>query len=94
MPGLAFSNELISRDEALHTEFAILLYKKLQKQLPKKKVVDIIKEAVDIEKKLYQNKKRGFLKNNNLSMYLIKSAIYYFYYKSCREKGFTEYLQP
>ena len=50
MPGLAFSNELISRDEALHTEFAILLYKKLQKQLPKKKVVDIIKEAVDIER--------------------------------------------
>ena len=50
MPGLAFSNELISRDEALHTEFAILLYKKLQKQLPKKKVVEIIKEAVDIER--------------------------------------------
>jgi len=50
MPGLCFSNELISRDEALHTEFAILLYKKLQKQLPKKKVVDIIKEAVDIER--------------------------------------------
>ena len=50
MPGLTFSNELISRDEALHTEFAILLYKKLQKQLPKKKVYDIIKEAVEIEK--------------------------------------------
>ena len=50
LPGLTFSNELISRDEALHTEFAILLYKKLQKQLPKKKVVDIIKEAVDIER--------------------------------------------
>lgn len=50
MPGLTFSNELISRDEALHTEFAILLYKKLQKQLPKKKVYEIIKEAVEIEK--------------------------------------------
>jgi ribonucleoside-diphosphate reductase subunit M2 len=50
MPGLAFSNELIARDEALHTEFAILLYNKLQKQLPKKKVIDIIKEAVDIER--------------------------------------------
>jgi ribonucleotide reductase beta subunit family protein with ferritin-like domain len=50
MPGLAFSNELIARDEALHTEFAILLYKKLQKQLPKKKVIDIIKEAVEIER--------------------------------------------
>ena len=50
MPGLTFSNELISRDEALHTEFAILLYKKLTKKLPKKKVVEIIKESVEIEK--------------------------------------------
>jgi ribonucleoside-diphosphate reductase beta chain len=49
MPGLTFSNELISRDEALHTEFAILLYKKLTKKLPKKKVIEIIKEAVEIE---------------------------------------------
>lgn len=50
MPGLSFSNELISRDEALHTEFAILLYKKLSKKLSKKKVYEIIKEAVEIEK--------------------------------------------
>lgn len=50
MPGLTFSNELISRDEALHTEFAIMLYKKLNKQLPKKKVLELIKEAVDIER--------------------------------------------
>ena len=50
MPGLTFSNELISRDEALHTEFAILLYSKLQKKLSKKKVYDIIKDAVEIEK--------------------------------------------
>jgi ribonucleotide reductase beta subunit family protein with ferritin-like domain len=49
MPGLTFSNELISRDEALHTEFAILLYKKLNKKLSKKRVVEIIKEAVAIE---------------------------------------------
>jgi ribonucleotide reductase beta subunit family protein with ferritin-like domain len=50
MPGLTFSNELISRDEALHTEFAILLYSKLVRKLPKKRINDIIKEAVDIEK--------------------------------------------
>ena len=50
MPGLTFSNELISRDEALHTEFAVLLYNKLVKKLPKTKIVEIIKEAVDIEK--------------------------------------------
>lgn len=49
LPGLIFSNELISRDEALHCEFAILLYSKLTKKLDKKKMQDIIKEAVDIE---------------------------------------------
>jgi len=50
MPGLTFSNELISRDEALHTEFAIYLYGKLEKKIPKKKIRDIIQEAVSIEK--------------------------------------------
>ena len=50
MPGLTFSNELISRDEALHTEFAILLYNKMNKKYPKQKVHEIIKEAVEIEK--------------------------------------------
>jgi ribonucleotide reductase beta subunit family protein with ferritin-like domain len=50
MPGLTFSNELISRDEALHTEFAILLYSKLVKKLSKSKIVEIIKDAVEIEK--------------------------------------------
>lgn len=50
MPGLTFSNELISRDEALHTEFAVLLYSKLQRKLQKKRIYDIIQEAVEIEK--------------------------------------------
>ena len=50
MPGLTFSNELISRDEALHTEFAVLLYSKLNKKINKQKVIEIIKEAVEIEK--------------------------------------------
>jgi len=49
MPGLTFSNELISRDEALHCEFAILLYTKLQNKIKKSKLHEIIKEAVDIE---------------------------------------------
>lgn len=49
MPGLCFSNELISRDEALHTEFAILLYSRLLNKLPKKKIHEIVKNAVDIE---------------------------------------------
>ena len=49
MPGLTFSNELISRDEALHCEFAILLYSKLVKKLNKNKIYELIKEAVEIE---------------------------------------------
>jgi len=49
MPGLTFSNELISRDEALHCEFAILLYSKLVKKIQKSRIHEIIKEAVDIE---------------------------------------------
>ncbi|MFY7729331.1 MAG: ribonucleotide-diphosphate reductase subunit beta [Flavobacterium sp.] len=49
MPGLTFSNELISRDEALHCEFAILLYSKLQKKIDKARIYEIVKEAVDIE---------------------------------------------
>ena len=49
MPGLCFSNELISRDEALHTEFAVLLHNKLERPLRKQKIEEIIKEAVEIE---------------------------------------------
>lgn len=51
MPGLSFSNELISRDEGLHCDFACLLYTKYVKnQLPKEKVTEIITNAVTIEK--------------------------------------------
>jgi ribonucleoside-diphosphate reductase subunit M2 len=49
MPGLTFSNELISRDEALHTEFAVLLFNKLQRKPSKKRVTEIVQEAVEIE---------------------------------------------
>ncbi|KAI0269173.1 ferritin-like superfamily [Gloeopeniophorella convolvens] len=50
MPGLTFSNELISRDEGMHTDFACLLFKHL-KQRPHPEVVrDIVTEAVSIEK--------------------------------------------
>jgi len=50
MPGLTFSNELISRDEALHTEFAVLLYGKMQRKLGTQRIHEIIKDAVEIEK--------------------------------------------
>lgn len=50
MPGLCFSNELISRDEGLHTDFACLLYRKLVNKLPPGRVAEIICDAVEIEK--------------------------------------------
>jgi ribonucleoside-diphosphate reductase beta chain len=51
MPGLSFSNELISRDEGLHCDFACLLYNNhVKNKLPEQTVIDIIKDAVDIEK--------------------------------------------
>lgn len=49
MPGLTFSNELISRDEALHCEFAILLYNQLKNKLTQTTIYEIIIEAVEIE---------------------------------------------
>ena len=49
MPGLTFSNELISRDEALHCEFAVLLYSKLTKKVDRAKIQELIREAVEIE---------------------------------------------
>jgi len=51
MPGLSFSNELISRDEGLHCDFACLLYTRhLINRLPKEQVREIIMDAVEIEK--------------------------------------------
>ena len=50
MPGLTFSNELIARDEGMHTDFAVLLFNKLERKPKKKKIEDLIKEAVVIEK--------------------------------------------
>jgi len=51
MTGLTFSNELISRDEGLHCDFACLLYQNhIQHQLPEESVKEIIRHAVEIEK--------------------------------------------
>jgi len=50
MPGLTFSNELISRDEGLHCMFACQLYAKLQRRLPEEDIHRIINEAVQVEK--------------------------------------------
>ena len=49
MPGLTFSNELISRDEGMHTDFACLIYKHLNNKLSNEKILEIIDSAVQIE---------------------------------------------
>lgn len=48
--GLVTANEFIARDEGMHVEYGILLYKKLEKRLPQKEVHRLFKDAVDIEK--------------------------------------------
>ena len=50
MPGLTFSNELISRDEGLHTDFACLVYSKLTHRLPEATVRAIVGDAVALER--------------------------------------------
>merc|ERR1712238_421887 len=50
MPGLTFSNELISRDEGLHCSFACQLYSKLQNKLSEEEIHSLISEAVQVEK--------------------------------------------
>jgi ribonucleotide reductase beta subunit family protein with ferritin-like domain len=54
MPGLTFSNELISRDEGLHTQFAVALYHTLEPR-PSAMIHTIIKEAVELEKEFICN---------------------------------------
>eukprot|EP01041_Mallomonas_annulata_P008826 gene8826-18272_t len=49
MPGLSFSNELISRDEGMHCDFACLIYNKLVNSLPQSRIFEIIGDAVKIE---------------------------------------------
>ena len=50
MPGLCFSNELISRDEGLHCDFACLLYSKMVNKLPESRILELIASAVEMEK--------------------------------------------
>ena len=49
MPGLTFSNELISRDEGMHTDFACLLYKHLNNKISNEQILEILTDAVEIE---------------------------------------------
>ena len=55
MPGLTFSNELISRDEGLHCDFACLLFTKLKHKPAPERIRAIICDAVEIEQEVYSS---------------------------------------
>ena len=85
MPGLAFSNELISRDEGLHCEFACLLHNKhVQNKVSQERITQIIIEAVEIEKELKESIKSGKLYIGAMPI----EAIYY-YLSKVEGKGKT-----
>lgn len=64
MPGLTFSNELISRDEGMHTDFACLLFTHLRKRPHPSRILQIIMEAVEIEQEFLAGTRR--IKNAGL----------------------------
>ena len=66
-PGLTFSNELISRDEALHRDFAIAMYKECPK-LPRKNILHIVESAVETELIFVRNSLPDNLKGMNYDM--------------------------
>lgn len=74
MPGLTFSNELITRDEGLHRDFACLLYGILQQHLEESTLEQIIQEAVDIEKEFVCDSLPVDLIG---TMYLLSSIFFY-----------------
>lgn len=51
LPGLSFANQLIARDESMHTEFACMLYSKLENRLPESHARAMVVDAVDIERR-------------------------------------------
>lgn len=74
MPGLTFSNELISRDEGLHADFACLIYSMLQHQLPESTIHDIVKECLDVEREFVKDALRCDLigMNSNLMIQYVE----------------------
>lgn len=75
LPGLSFANQLISRDESLHTEFACLLYSKIHNRVPQDIVYSMFDEAVDIEDRFINESIRCEMIGMNAS--LMKDYIKY-----------------
>jgi len=66
LPALTFSNELISRDEGLHRDFACLMYKKLEKKLSTERLHTIVQESTELTKQLMRRTTSGRLKGLNI----------------------------
>lgn len=86
LPGLTFSNELISRDEGLHCSFACLLYKKLRNKLSKQRLQEIIIDAVDAEKNFICDALPVSLIGINKDM--MKQYIEFVADRMCRDLGY------
>lgn len=102
MPGVAFANELISRDEGLHTDFACLLYNKLEDSWPYEVVLEILTEAVNLEKafiescfengKIYQLV-GGFYVDENQKVPTLTEDIEYHKLKGMNKELMSQYIE-
>lgn len=88
MPGLTFSNELISRDEGLHTDFACLLYRHIKNKPTKEKVIELITEAVEFEQEFITEALPVSLIGMNADM--MKQYIEFVADRLMRELGYDE----
>nr|QYA18290.1 ribonucleoside-diphosphate reductase [Clandestinovirus] len=87
MPGLTFSNELISRDEGMHTDMAVLMYRLLKNKLPVERIHQIIKDAVDVE--------RGFVRDAlKVSMIGMNSKLMEQYVEFCADRLMSQIDVP
>ena len=68
MPGLTFSNELISRDEGLHTDFACLVYRELENKLEQGLIFQVVREAVELEREFCNEALRVSLVGMNANL--------------------------
>ena len=73
MPGLTFSNELISRDEGMHTDFAVLLYSYLENKLSQSQIELIVREAIEIEIRFITSSLKCNLMQHNLKYTIMNS---------------------
>lgn len=75
MPGLTFSNQLISQDEGMHADFACLLFSHLRRRPHSQTILHIVSEAVEIEKELLTGTFTNYSSYSTLTWYLFLDAL-------------------